>query len=53
MIETNIDFDDLISFSLEAASREFRHTNEYHLLKEKIEQMEEGCKQRFGEDDIV
>lgn len=51
MPHPTIDFDDFIGFSLEEAARKFHSTNEYHLLKEKVEQMEEACKERFSEND--
>ena len=50
MIATTIDFDDFINFSLESASRKYRGTEEHRLMKEKVDQMGEECKQRFGEE---
>lgn len=35
MYTTNIDFEDFIGFTMESASRMFRKTEQYKLLKEK------------------
>ena len=53
MPHLTIYFDDFIGFSLEAAARKFHSTNEYHLLREKIKQLEEAGKERFSENDYA
>ena len=44
-------FNDYLMFSLEEAVKKFHKTHEYELLKEKLEQMTEDCKNNFNEED--
>ncbi|MPM44673.1 hypothetical protein SDC9_91352 [bioreactor metagenome] len=53
MQTTTIDFDEFMSFSFETASQKFYATNEYHLLKDKIEIMEQDYQERFSKDDSI
>lgn len=51
MQSANFDLDDFISVSMEGASRMFRSTDQYKLLKENSEQASRDLKLNFCEDD--
>ena len=51
MQNNNIDFEDFINFSMEKASCLFRQSEEYRLLRENVERMEQDLKVNFNADD--
>ena len=52
MYATNIDFEDFIGFSMESASRMFRNTEQYKLLKEKSDKLFENLETFFNKSDF-
>ncbi len=51
MQAADINFEDFIGLSMERASRLFRQTEQYELLREDVERAEQDLKNNFGEDD--